>query len=679
MYKNSLQLAGAVLALAMLLGVPALAGWDDCQPLVADQYGTNARAVSDGNGGAVILQHFSEYGAPDVLKVQRVSAQDEIVYTVTFSDSDVMAQFTAMAPDGNGGAYILFFAGGDTKVKAIHGDGTSGPIRTLASGGGSAYQTQLEIRNDHNGGAWAVYRVPSAQGGNAQDAVLSHLTSNGYEDLTRIVYANAGGLMSAWDFDMAVTPAGIVYVAVEAQDLSGMGYDHVEVRAFNLAGLTLLSSQVTDQGATSDQYNPVVTCLADGSAAVLFYQNGSVSGLYGQRLLADGYDRYWSPNGHLIRAFSEGSPGGADVVGDGLGGAVVAYRFNGATEQGIRAHRLSAAGQEQWQDGSGMTGVMVSSLYQFPLLQHHGAGGAVVICDDYQSGLYAEAVDAAGNQMWPDEDHVLCEGFPTGVAGVFSDGNNGAMVVASFGGWIKGARVPWALLDTTGHEDYDIIPRSTSTSFRPTGDSNYEAGFNWKTYGVTPAEFDQVTFSGILQNPYNCWLTAGESLTLTQASVGTTVRVMPTPDGATLHQILWLRKHCQQPCHYAGTVTSGDGMNTSDPARVKLMITQCPQEYEEPIDPKRGLVFEGAKPNPFNPSTRLQFTIPEGAAQVTLRIYNLRGELVREFAPSRLVEGPNTLVWQGDDRDGARVPSGVYFARLTVDGQSVTRKLALLK
>ena len=83
-------------------------------------------------------------------------------------------------------------------------------------------------------------------------------------------------------------------------------------------------------------------------------------------------------------------------------------------------------------------------------------------------------------------------------------------------------------------------------------------------------------------------------------------------------------------------------------------------------------------PNPFNPSTAISFELPQ-TADVTLAIYNQKGQRVRLLARGQHAAGAHTVVWDALDDQGARVTSGIYFYVLTVDGQRIIRKLTLLK
>jgi len=84
------------------------------------------------------------------------------------------------------------------------------------------------------------------------------------------------------------------------------------------------------------------------------------------------------------------------------------------------------------------------------------------------------------------------------------------------------------------------------------------------------------------------------------------------------------------------------------------------------------------QPNPFNPSTTIAFTLAR-AAQARLDVYDVSGRHVATLVAGAMPAGRNEAAWDGRDRDGNAVSSGVYFYRLVADGTSRTRKMVLLK
>lgn len=84
-------------------------------------------------------------------------------------------------------------------------------------------------------------------------------------------------------------------------------------------------------------------------------------------------------------------------------------------------------------------------------------------------------------------------------------------------------------------------------------------------------------------------------------------------------------------------------------------------------------------PNPFNPGTRILYEVGR-PAQVTLRIYNLRGQLVRTLVDAPHGAQTYWVYWDGRDNRGQRVPGGIYLYELRVDGLRVAaRKMTVLR
>jgi photosystem II stability/assembly factor-like uncharacterized protein len=82
-------------------------------------------------------------------------------------------------------------------------------------------------------------------------------------------------------------------------------------------------------------------------------------------------------------------------------------------------------------------------------------------------------------------------------------------------------------------------------------------------------------------------------------------------------------------------------------------------------------------PNPFNSTTHIRFSLPENAS-VSLKIYNIQGQLVRTLLDEVRQPGEHSVVWDGATNAGQLVASGVYFYRLTRNGEVRVRKLLLL-
>jgi subtilase family serine protease len=83
-------------------------------------------------------------------------------------------------------------------------------------------------------------------------------------------------------------------------------------------------------------------------------------------------------------------------------------------------------------------------------------------------------------------------------------------------------------------------------------------------------------------------------------------------------------------------------------------------------------------PNPFNPITKIRYQIAK-SGPVTLRIYNVKGQLVKTLVSKPLLPGYYEAYWKGDNDRGNKVASGVYFYRLRAPGYIKSRKMVLIK
>jgi hypothetical protein len=81
-------------------------------------------------------------------------------------------------------------------------------------------------------------------------------------------------------------------------------------------------------------------------------------------------------------------------------------------------------------------------------------------------------------------------------------------------------------------------------------------------------------------------------------------------------------------------------------------------------------------PNPFNPDTRIGFSLPR-ASRVSVEIWNALGERTAVLADRTFEAGAHSLTWNGTGADGLPAPSGVYVCRLTAGAMVVTRKMVL--
>jgi len=83
-------------------------------------------------------------------------------------------------------------------------------------------------------------------------------------------------------------------------------------------------------------------------------------------------------------------------------------------------------------------------------------------------------------------------------------------------------------------------------------------------------------------------------------------------------------------------------------------------------------------PNPFNPSTTIEYTLPH-RDKVVIRIFNVLGELVDTLVNNIEDAGTHSVTWAGVNEDGSRAASGTYIVQLRYGEKVQVRKIILMK
>nr|MCI0596913.1 T9SS type A sorting domain-containing protein [candidate division Zixibacteria bacterium] len=83
-------------------------------------------------------------------------------------------------------------------------------------------------------------------------------------------------------------------------------------------------------------------------------------------------------------------------------------------------------------------------------------------------------------------------------------------------------------------------------------------------------------------------------------------------------------------------------------------------------------------PNPFNPTTTISFSLPI-AEKVRLKIYNILGQEVRSLLDEDKPAGIHQVMWDGNDRNGLQVSSGLYFYKIQTPSYREVKRMIFLK
>jgi len=99
----------------------------------------------------------------------------------------------------------------------------------------------------------------------------------------------------------------------------------------------------------------------------------------------------------------------------------------------------------------------------------------------------------------------------------------------------------------------------------------------------------------------------------------------------------------------------------------------------ETTDGTAPLELGPGEPNPFGSQTTIVYAVPDGRRRTTLRVFDVRGRVVRTLLDGAQVERTASVVWDGRSDAGQRVAAGVYFYRLQHGLETITRRVALLR
>lgn len=389
------MLAGFVLAALTLTSGPAHAAWPN-HPMVnlaitslpAQQ--SSPALVSDGNGGVIVAWVDGRNGLYDIYAhhVRSSGALDPSWPTqglAVNSDASV-SQFTPRAiSDGAGGALIAWDdSNNDVFVHHVLASGAldpAWPIAGRAVAPIASMQAYPRVVSDGAGGAIVVWRDDR----------------NGNHDIFAQRVLASGSIDPAWP-----------------------------------------SNGVALTTAVGTQDSPTAT--ADGSGGVLVaWEDWSTSPnlrVVVGRVLSSGTVHPGYPSGGQVVCAASGLRFGPRIVGDGSGGAIVAWEDQ-RVDSDIYAMRVLGSGavDASWPfDGLLVCAGPAFSNQQGPELISDGAGGALITWFDLRVGsydIYAHHVLATGttDPSWPVNGRDLCTASGTQLlGGIVSDGQGGAFV-----------------------------------------------------------------------------------------------------------------------------------------------------------------------------------------------------------------------------------------------------------
>lgn len=288
---------------------------------------------------------------------------------------------------------------------------------------------------------------------------------------------------------------------------------------------------------------------------------------------------------------------------------------DGAEPWGALGRRLSAA------DAAVVKHVVTSD----------GQGGFLLGYSDFRNGsethLYVAKFDANGLAQWAGVERLICtDPLNQDALAMMHDNQGGA----------------WLMWEDVRNSDIYTEIDLYATHMNSEGEHATVNGFSWPAEG-----YPVCAIPTYQQHPV----------------------LLPWANGSVL--ALWKDLRSSNPGRCCGAGSVGDIFQNIY-AQVLSETSLDVPEVESTVHPT---TFDlSAYPNPFNPSTQLNFTLPQNA-NVKLSIYNVLGQQTEVLFDAPVLAGNHAINW-----DAAEFPSGIYFAKLeTSTGLSTVQKLTLLK
>ncbi len=148
---------------------------------------------------------------------------------------------------------------------------------------------------------------------------------------------------------------------------------------------------------------------------------------------------------------------------------------------------------------------------------------------------------------------------------------------------------------------------------------------------------------------------------------------------ASFHLLSWVKhpdstyidKDIDPQAHYLYAVTAIDSFgNESDFSNIVNTQTE--------LSPTDALFLHQNYPNPFNPTTTLSYKLPE-SSHVKLSIYNIKGQEIKKLVNEFQTAGEYTIKWNGLDKNGLKVASGIYFYKIKAGDFSMFKRMTITR
>jgi hypothetical protein len=669
--------------------------------------------ASDDAGGAIITWADFRPVTYANIYAQRINSVGSPLWTANGVQvcSDPNSQTSpVITEDGSGGAYIAWLdsRNGNDDIYLQHVNSSGGFYyggigKSLCSAANGQYNPA--IISDGLGGVFATWQ--DYRSGTSQDIYATRVNCGG------LVIGPADGFAictsTGQQIDPVLTTDGLYGAIIAWRDSRSADID-IYAQRIDFSGSVLWTGNgVGVCTGLSDQYTPEIVSDGVGGAIIAWMDTRYLSGyeIFAQRLNANG-NAVWTTNGAAV-SVATSEQQSHSITTDGNNGAIIAfldYR-NGQTD--ITVQRMERNGY--W----GYPAPVISSVRDIP----GDEGGFVNLSwDASRLDVYPEdkitqytvwrAIDeAAAMAMLEDGARLADETFELMrndlLTSISQDGSvplpvDGSPIIRR--GVLGSEPYYWIQIATVSASDYiDTYAFEAATLFDSTATSTEYHYFQVIAHESDPTGFwvSAVDSGYSVDNLAPCppAMLAGaqehlpEGLRLTwdpnieidldnyTIYRGTDENFFPGPGNllAAPCDTFYFDGGWTWDSGYCYKVAAVDVHGNE--SKYSLLCSDNITGDETPATPL-ATYLEQNYPNPFNPSTRITFGL-QAPGNVSLRIYDAAGRLVRVLVNERREAGTYSETWNGLDDSGRAVASGVYFYGLMAGDFKETKKMVLLR
>jgi len=369
--------------------------------------------------------------------------------------------------------------------------------------------------------------------------------------------------------------------------------------------------------------------------------------LYGQHLNGDG-SASWTQNGISISGETNYDNLYPAIVSGGPGYALAFWH-----EQllSLRGQRMDQDGTFYWTEG----GLLLSGVLQASNTFHALPDGGAIISGrnyDYPRDYYTQRVDCMGDTLWGGNGLLVMQ---TSLNARWSTTvNDSGIFYAWMGGQTGSTQVRTQRVDYEGHILWDSLGVTISD---PEGSSGCPVNTSTGCSHVINAWTQEIDTS-LLANKFDAggnriWTHGDVVLSHNIYRIGDLHPIDDMAGGAimcwTIYPEVLYVQQVSGNGNLGDVLSAGRHLVDIPPARISLL-----QNF----------------PNPFNESTVVPVVIPQLASNQTPRIliYNILGEEVNQLEIHCPRAGINFLHWNGQNRNGTPVASGIYFVQIRSRG-----------